>query len=135
MMSNHDPVRPRVHLTEDPALHHSVFVDAFNAGDPAAVDQTYEENGLVVPRPGHPLTGPARTGAIAHLVGLGVPIESRPRHVYVADDIALLIVDWSIRGTARDGSDVRFEGTAADVARRGQDGLWRYVIDNPYGTA
>jgi hypothetical protein len=24
-------------------------------------------------------------------------------------------------------------GTAADVARRGPDGVWRYVIDNPAG--
>ncbi|MFJ3969784.1 hypothetical protein ACIPYR_16745 [Streptomyces parvus] len=25
-------------------------------------------------------------------------------------------------------------GTATDVARRGPDGLWRYVVDNPFGT-
>ncbi|HET6287677.1 MAG TPA: hypothetical protein VFG15_13130 [Amycolatopsis sp.] len=23
--------------------------------------------------------------------------------------------------------------TATDVARRGEDGLWRYVLDNPFG--
>jgi hypothetical protein len=26
-------------------------------------------------------------------------------------------------------------GTATDVVQRGQDGLWRYLIDNPFGTA
>jgi ketosteroid isomerase-like protein len=55
--------------------------------------------------------------------------------VYVAGDIALLIVDWSMRGTARDGSAVDMGGTATDVVRRGADGRWRYVIDNPHGTA
>ncbi|GAA2400924.1 hypothetical protein [Streptomyces coeruleofuscus] len=25
------------------------------------------------------------------------------------------------------------EGTATNVARRGSDGRWRYVIDNPFG--
>ncbi len=27
------------------------------------------------------------------------------------------------------------EGTATDVARGGLDGVWRYVIDNPFGVA
>ncbi|GGS96974.1 hypothetical protein GCM10010156_63940 [Planobispora rosea] len=133
MTNNHDSRRAR--LTEDPALHPAVFAAAFNSGDSKAVDRAYEENGIVVPSPGHPMTGPGRIAAIEHLLGLGAPIEARTRHSYVADDIALLIVDWSIRGTARDGTDVHFEGAAADVARRGPDGLWRYVIDNPYGTA
>lgn len=52
-----------------------------------------------------------------------------------AASAALLIVDWSIEGTGSDGNGVDFEGTAADVARRGADGRWRYVIDNPFGTA
>jgi hypothetical protein len=26
-------------------------------------------------------------------------------------------------------------GTAADVVRRHRDGSWRYLVDNPYGTA
>jgi ketosteroid isomerase-like protein len=68
------------------------------------------------------------------MTALGMPIEVRPRHVYVADDIALLIVDWSIKGTATGGAVVDIEGTATDVARRGEDGVWRYVIDNPFGT-
>jgi ketosteroid isomerase-like protein len=33
-----------------------------------------------------------------------------------------------------DGEHVHVDGTATDVARRGPDGLWRYVIDNPFGT-
>ncbi len=40
-----------------------------------------------------------------------------------------------MRGTARDGSRVDLSGTATDVVRRGTDGRWRYVIDNPHGTA
>ncbi|MFB9718494.1 YybH family protein [Planobispora longispora] len=111
-----------------------VFASAFNSGDSEAVGQAYEDHGIVVPHPGHPMTGPGRTAAIEHLLGLGLPIEASTRHAYVTGDIALLIVDWSIRGVAH-GADVDFAGTAADVARRGPDGLWRYVIDNPYGTA
>jgi len=38
-------------------------------------------------------------------------------------------------GTGSDGSDVDLGGTATDVVRRGTQGLWRYVIDNPSGTS
>lgn len=130
--SNH---RTRVHLTTDAAQHPSVFAAAFNSGDPEAVEQVYEEAGLVVPEPGRPMTGADRATANAAFQALGVPVEVTPRHVYVADDIALLIVDWIIEGTGRDGGAVRIEGTATDVARRGSDGRWRYIIDNPFGTA
>ena len=59
--------------------------------------------------------------------GLGLPITVRPRRVEVAGDLALLIVDWTV------GEDI--SGTATDVARRGADGCWRYVIDNPFGVS
>jgi hypothetical protein len=49
-------------------------------------------------------------------------------------NIALLIVDWSMRGTARNGSTVAVSGTATDAVHRGPDNRWLYVIDNPHGT-
>jgi ketosteroid isomerase-like protein len=126
---------PSIAPTTDPARHPDAFAAAFNSGDPAAVERLYEPGGVLVARPGSPVTGPERAAANGGLQGLGVPIEVHPRHVYVADDIALLVVDWVIEGTGRDGAPVRVAGTATDVARRGPDGSWRYVIDNPWGTA
>ncbi|MFG1838080.1 YybH family protein [Micromonospora sp. NPDC049175] len=124
-----------VPLSDSAAQHPSVFARAFNSGNVAAVEQVYEPEGLLVTVPGQPVTGTARIAANQRLLDLGLPIEVRPRHVYVADDIALLIVDWTIDGTDRDGRPVHIEGTATDVARCGPDGRWRYIIDNPFGTA
>lgn len=125
----------RMPLTTDPALHPSVFAAAFNSGDPAAVEAVYEDVGILVPQPGAPVAGDQRRAANAAFQGLGVPIKVTPRHVYVADDIALLIVDWVIDGPGPDGTHVYVEGTATDVARQGSDGNWRYIIDNPFGVA
>lgn len=130
-VERHDTSMP---LTTDPAQHPAVFAAAFNSGDPAALEQMYEDRGIVVPRPGQPATGADRLAANTHFQSLGIPIEVRTRHVYAVDDIALLIVDWSIDGTATDGTRIDVHGTATDVARRGPDGTWRYVIDNPFGT-
>ncbi|WP_430497048.1 YybH family protein [Micromonospora trifolii] len=124
-----------VPLSDSAAQHPSVFAHAFNSGNVAAVEQVYEPEGLLVAVPGQPVTGAARIAANQRFLDLGIPIEVRPRHVYVADDVALLIVDWTIDGTDRDGRPVHIEGTATDVARRGPDGRWRYIIDNPFGTA
>jgi uncharacterized protein (TIGR02246 family) len=124
-----------VPLSDSAAQHPSAFARAFNSGDITAVEQVYEPGGLLVTVPGQPVTGAARIAANQRFLDLGAPIEVRPRHVYVADDIALLIVDWTIDGTSPDGRPVHIEGTATDVARCGPDGRWRYVIDNPFGTA
>ncbi len=117
-------------LTTEAAQHPHVFAAAFNSGDPDAVEQVYEPDGVLVPMPGLPVTGAERRAANAHLMSFGLPITVAPRHVYEFDGLALLVVDWEIKG-----GDVHITGTATDVARRGADGCWRYVIDNPHGTA
>lgn len=131
MIDSHDP---SIALTDDPAQHPAVFAAAFNTGHSAAVESVYEDIGVLVAEAGTLVAGADREAANARLLGLGLPIEVRPRHVYVADDIALLIVDWSISGTGPDGAHIDVRATATDVARRGPDGKWRYIIDNPFGT-
>lgn len=122
-------------LSTDPAQHPAAFAAAFNSGDPSRVEQVYEDLGVLVAEPGRPVTGRDRAAANATFQALGPPITVRPRHVYVADDIALLIVDWTLKGSGPYVSPVHIEGTATDVARRGSDGRWRYIIDNPFVTA
>jgi ketosteroid isomerase-like protein len=108
----------------------------FATNDAERLDRHYETGAILVPKPGHPVSGPQqRIAAHRHLLGFGLPIEAQARHVYVAGDISLVIADWSIRGTAAQGFPVDLRGTATDVARRGADGRWRYVIDNPFGVA
>lgn len=113
----------------------AAFLAAFAAGDADRLDEVYEADAVLVPRPGAPVTGPDRPAANRHLLGFGLPMQAAVRHVYQVGDLALLVVDWSLRGRTRDGVPVDLAGTATDVARRGPDGTWRYVIDNPMGTA
>lgn len=134
-MTSSADLPPTARLAEDPADQVAAYGDTFARGSADLLDQHYEAGAVLVPRPGHPLSdAPLRIGAHNHLLGFGVPLNARTRRVYVADDIALLIVDWSMRGTARQGHPVDLHGTATDVVRRGADGRWRYVIDNPFGT-
>jgi ketosteroid isomerase-like protein len=123
-----------VRLAEDPIDHVAAYCATFAKGSAELLDLHYEADAVLVPRPGYPLTGAYdRLGALRQLLGFGLPMLAQPRQVYVAGDLALLVVDWSLQGTARQGHPVDLHGTATDVARRGADGRWRYVIDNPFG--
>ncbi|NKE62476.1 DUF4440 domain-containing protein [Lentzea sp. PSKA42] len=109
-----------------PASVAEEFAKAFNSRNADAVEAVYEPSGLFVPEPGQTVTAAARKAANQRFLDLGLPIDLKPRHVYEHDGIALLIVDWTIGDT---------KGTATDVARKGADGRWRYVIDNPFGAS
>ncbi|WP_181776624.1 YybH family protein [Amycolatopsis pittospori] len=114
-----------VPLTADPAEHPFVFQAAFNTGSAEILDSLYEPDAVFIRRDGAQVTGADRRSANGRILALGQPIVVAPRQVRVAGDLALLIVDWVIEG--------HLAATATDVARRGPDGLWRYVIDNPFG--
>ena len=106
----------------------AAFAERFNSGDPGAVHELYEESAAFVPESGeavHGLVDIAEENG--PFLAIGLPISVRPRHVHVSGDIALLVVDWEIEGVV--------SSTATDVARRGTDGYWRYVIDSPVGAA
>lgn len=117
----------------DPADLPAVFGRAFNTGDPAVLDALYEPDAVLAAEPGRPVTGDERRRTTAEFLALGVPIRLSPRRSYVCGDIALLVNDFAFHGDGPDGP-VHLTGTATDVARRGADGRWRYVISNPPGT-
>ncbi|MFE1950028.1 YybH family protein [Streptomyces sp. NPDC059524] len=112
----------------------ALFMAVFNAGDAQGLSRLYREDAVLVPDPGHPVTGEGLLAANGRFLGYGLPIDIRLRHTYVAGDTALLVADWKLCGVATDGETVDLGGTATDVAQRGADGRWRYVIDNPFGT-
>jgi ketosteroid isomerase-like protein len=113
---------------------HPAWADAFNKSDLATMLQLAETDQVFVPAPGTALQGDAAKGALEQFLSLRLPISMTVRHAFESNDIGLVIVDWSISGTGPDGSSVELAGTTADVARRGADG-WKFVIDNPFGTA
>lgn len=92
----------------------------------------YEPGAVFVPSPGVVHTGRSQIGgALAEILGLSPVMETNVRAVHQADDVALVIVDWSLRGTSPDGSAVAQSGQSADVLRRQSDGTWRVLIDHP----
>ncbi|SNT60631.1 Ketosteroid isomerase homolog [Asanoa hainanensis] len=123
-------------LPTDPEQVVPSLVERFNSGEVSAMLPLYEADAVLVMRDGSTVTGhTAIAGQLEPDLKHGLPLDAKARHVFVAGDLAEIVLDWAIEGTGRDGEHVQFGGTACDVLRRGADGFWRYVIDNNQGTA
>jgi ketosteroid isomerase-like protein len=63
-------------------------------------------------------------------LAIGLAITINVRNVHAVGDIALVIPDWSLKGTGADGSKVDMSGSTAEVARRGPDD-WKFIGRQP----
>ncbi|MFF3246819.1 YybH family protein [Streptomyces sp. NPDC002870] len=120
-------------LTDDVEKHTALYVEAFNAGDFEAVEKFYTEDAVAVWEPGKPLTGQARRDYQRAYLAARPKMTAKPRQSFVTGDTALLIVDWTIEIVDEAGESERMEGVGVDVLRLGEDGVWRYAIDDPFG--
>lgn len=114
------------------------FPDVFKANlDGQLLDALvagYAEDGVLDLGAGHVFTGRAQIrGAIANFLAPGLPISVTSRRTLVTGDHAVVLFDWSIEGRAQDGSAVAMGGSAVDVLRREEDGIWRQILDLPFG--
>jgi uncharacterized protein (TIGR02246 family) len=113
-----------------------LWAEAFIAGDLNALLALYEADAILVPQPGEAVAGiEAIREALSAFLALQPTFNLEVRKVLQTDDIALSFADWTLRGTGPDGEAIEMAGQTSDVQRRQPDGTWRFVIDNPYGSA
>jgi ketosteroid isomerase-like protein len=115
----------------DPSALHALVEQGFNDGDVEALVRLYEPGARMVRDDGTAAVGTDEIRAL--LTGLLEPggrIGVVTRYAVEAGDLALLSNVWTYEDEG--GS---FSSVTAEVARRQDDGSWRYVIDNPYAGA
>ncbi len=112
------------------------IVTGINAGDLDSLMPLYERDAAFATEPGSLAPGaPGVRNALSGFIAMDGTLDLEVTRVLEADDLALVIGVWSFDGTGPDGAPVRLEAQNADVLRRQPDGTWRFVIDNPWGTA
>jgi ketosteroid isomerase-like protein len=112
------------------------LVERFNSGKASAMLALYEPEAVFIANDGRTITDHTEIAArLERDLKLGLPLRAKARHVFVADDIAQIVLDWSIEGLGPNGEHVHLGGAASDIVRRSADGFWRYLIDNNQGTA
>jgi uncharacterized protein (TIGR02246 family) len=119
----------------EPRQLHELFGKFFNAKDTDGILSLYEPDAVLIAAPGsEPARGPEQIrAALDQFLAMDVKIEFGDAAVIAeSGDIALTHGSWKL--VTSDGQSAG-EGRTAEVSRRGADGTWRYVVDNPWGTA
>lgn len=120
------------HDTSTPEALMQTFAAHVHAQDLEALMDLYEPDAVFMPEPGVVLSNPDEIrGALGAMLSLSPTMVVNPGQVLVAGDVALVQNDWSMTGTAPDGSTVTQGGRSADVVRLHADGNWRVLIDRP----
>jgi ketosteroid isomerase-like protein len=122
-------------LASEPEGIVTSLLPRFNSGEVSAMMGLYEPTAVFITDSGEVLSAPDQIAQeLERILGKGLKMTATARHVFVAGDVAQIVLDWSLEGSAPDGRPIHQEGHASDIARRGADGYWRYIIDNPRGT-
>ena len=129
-MSTQTPVS-----TETPAQVLEAVVEGINTGDFEILMSLYEPEAAFATQPGRlaPGLGGIRD-ALGGFVAMNGKLDLEVRRVLEVGDLALVVGEWSFIGTGPHGEPVKLAAKNADVLRRQEDGSWRFVIDNPWGT-
>jgi len=111
------------------------IVDGINAGDLDSLMTLYEPGAVFATQPGKLTNGlPGLREALSSFVAAKGKLDLKVTRVLEGGNLALVIGAWSFVGTGPDGQPLSLAAKSADVLRRQQDGTWRFVIDNPWGT-
>ncbi len=109
---------------------HSLFQDAFNRADGAAIAALYEEDAVLV------VDGAEVRGRDAIRASYEESFERNARMTLVTravfegpDGLAVLHGAWVVSPV---GEGLTTRGLSTEVVRRQADGHWLFVIDNPF---
>ena len=117
-----------------PEQIHTLFEEAFNAGDLDALLALYEPDAVLIPEPGVVVHGVDQIGpALQGFLDVGGTMKLDTKEVITVGDLAYLMNRWSLTATNEDGSPFEMGAVTGEVARRQPDGSWLYVIDNAVG--
>lgn len=110
-----------------------VFMYYYNLGNvDNLINAYYEQNAVMAESPGKIAQGEALKNALMPYFALNGKISGETRHTLINGDIALLVLDWAVDYTDETGTPAKYSGTSTDVVRKGADGIWRCIIDNPH---
>lgn len=113
----------------------SGFAKAASSGDLDALCAYYDEGALFVTGPGtEAVTGVAAIREVmAGFLASKPVMEFERDYTLVRGGLALLRGKWKLTSRGEDGAETVITGSSLEVAQKGADGLWRYVIDHPWG--
>jgi uncharacterized protein (TIGR02246 family) len=120
-----------------PAFVPKAFDAALNAGNLEGVLSLFTDDATMQMTDGEVLAGSkaALRDRFRGLLAMQPHIRNTVRRSLVSGDIALVVMDWTLKLTLPDGKQATESGTATQVMQRHESGTWRLRISNPLGVA
>jgi ketosteroid isomerase-like protein len=113
----------------------STQVQEFNNGNIGFLMTLYESDACLAVKPDQVVRGLENIGRdMQGFIDAGGKLEARVKRVLQANELILMITEWSINGTEPDGKPINLTGRGTVVLRRQADGGLLIVIENPWGT-
>lgn len=113
----------------------SSVVEGINTGDLDSLMKLYESDACFASQPGQLAKSPEGVRqCLRDFIDLKGKLDLKVKRVLQASDLALVTTEWSFSGTGPDSNPINMTAKSADVLRRQEDGTWKFVIDNPWGT-
>lgn len=110
-------------------------VEEFNKGNIDFLVTLYENDICLANQPGQVVKDKELIRKIFRdFINKGIKLDARAKRAYYADNLALLITEWSLNGREPDGTPINHRGNGTIVFRRQYDDTWLMVIENPWGT-
>jgi ketosteroid isomerase-like protein len=113
----------------DPRAVAEAFAERLNAGDLDGMVELFGDESIIVAQPGMVQEREGVRDALAQFVSLGVPFSLDIRHVFTVGDTALVIGDWTMKGTKRIRVAEQGTGALRELMRNQLDELIRLRDD------
>jgi ketosteroid isomerase-like protein len=110
-------------------------MEEFNKGNISFLMTLYENDACFASKPGQVAKDlESIRQSLQSFIDMGGKLEAKVKRVLQVSDLALVISEWSIKGTEPDGKPINLTGRGTVVLRQQSDGTWLIVIENPWGT-
>jgi ketosteroid isomerase-like protein len=136
-MTDNKPVEASADGARQPEDCNRLLLAALEAGDIETSVLLYEPTAVLFKKSGETMTGhDAIRDNNAALIALKPTflIEEIVTTLNGDQSIATTRMKASLKGTKADGAPVSGTINSLEVLRKQQDGTWRYVIDDPFGS-
>ncbi|WP_316820250.1 hypothetical protein [Pedobacter gandavensis] len=96
----------------------------------------FDPQGLYIDSDGTEIRGQSQIeAAIAQLCALSPEIKGGQAHVSTIGDLSLWMDEWGMTAAMPNGHVIKSTGHTACLMKRNEQGLWLWLVDNPFGSA
>ncbi|MGK7062860.1 YybH family protein [Bradyrhizobium sp. 1050_B9_N1_2] len=108
-------------LATEPERIVAPLLKQFHSGKVSAIMALYDAEAVFIANDEGTITDHTEIAArLERDLTVGLTLKAKARHVFVAGDIARIVLDWSVDGTGHDGKHVHLGGSASDIVRAPQ---------------